>query len=493
MRLTTVQRDRAAGVLLGQACGDALGVPYEFGSARLGERAEMVGGGLGSYAPGEWSDDTQMAVCIARVAATGADLTSSGALDDVAAGFEGWYADGPADVGSQTSRVLTGPRRREGSSAERLRAASRALHERTGMTAGNGALMRTATVGLSHLGDARQTARSARAIAELTHADPLAGDSCVLWSEYVRRAVLDGEPQWRDALRLLPEERRAFWADRLDEAAGLERPGHFVRNGFTVTALQAATSAIMSTRPTRWARTRRAALQAAIRIGGDTDTVAAIAGGLLGAMHGVSALPARWRRIVHGWPGLQAAGLVALASSTAEGGGSAERWPSVERMEYRRPRGASVPVAVPHPHDPEVLLGTMADLRRVDELGVDAVVSLCRVGSRELARTRVAAADHVESWLVDSDDPAENAHLDFVLDDAAEAVRLLRSERKRVLLHCVAAQHRTPAVAVRYAVRLGHEPTQAAEAVAKALPTTEPTGLLWRTAVEPHRSASEAR
>jgi ADP-ribosyl-[dinitrogen reductase] hydrolase len=494
MRLTTAQRDRAAGVLLGQACGDALGVPYEFGSARLGARAEMVGGGLGPYAPGEWSDDTQMAVCIARVASTGADLTSPDALDDVAAGFEGWYADGPADVGSQTSCVLTAARRREGSSAERLRAASRALHGRTGMTAGNGALMRTAIVGLTELDDAHRTAGAARAVAELTHADPLAGDSCILWSEYVRRAVLDGEPQWRDALRLLPKERRAFWADRLDEAACVERPGHFGRNGFTVTALQAAMSAIMSTRAdTDGPEHVDAALQMAILIGGDTDTVAAIAGGLLGAMHGVSALPICWRRVVHGWPGLRAAGLVALASSTAQGGGSTERWPNVERMEYRGWRGASVPVAVPHPHDSEVLLGTMADLRRVDDLGVDAVVSLCRVGSRELAGTRVAAADHVECWLVDSDDPAENAHLEFVLDDAAEAVRLLRSEGKRVLLHCVAAQHRTPAVAVRYAVRLRHESMRAAEAVLRALLTTDPTGLLWRTACDPAAPSSAVR
>ena len=65
------QSDRIEGVLLGAACGDALGVPYEFGSAPLapGEVPRMVGGGLGPYAPGEWSDDTQMAVVIARVAA----------------------------------------------------------------------------------------------------------------------------------------------------------------------------------------------------------------------------------------------------------------------------------------------------------------------------------------------------------------------------------------------------------------------------------------
>ncbi len=63
MKIDAATTDRAAGVLLGQACGDALGVPYEFRTPPgPGELAEMKGGGLGPYAPGEWSDDTQMAV-----------------------------------------------------------------------------------------------------------------------------------------------------------------------------------------------------------------------------------------------------------------------------------------------------------------------------------------------------------------------------------------------------------------------------------------------
>src|SRR5437764_13075570 len=86
-----VQRDRMAGVLLGAACGDALGVPYEF-APRLAadQEPEMAGGGLGPYDPGEYSDDTQMAVCIAQVAASGADLREDDALDRIAAGFLPW-------------------------------------------------------------------------------------------------------------------------------------------------------------------------------------------------------------------------------------------------------------------------------------------------------------------------------------------------------------------------------------------------------------------
>ena len=69
MNLTTpAQTDRAAGVLVGQAIGDALGVPYEFGTARLDAETgpQMIGGGLGNYAPGEWSDDTQMAEALSE-------------------------------------------------------------------------------------------------------------------------------------------------------------------------------------------------------------------------------------------------------------------------------------------------------------------------------------------------------------------------------------------------------------------------------------------
>ena len=75
MPIRPITVDRAAGVLLGQACGDALGVPYELAAPPVGE-AVMKGGGLGPYEPGEWSDDTQMTLCVARVAADGLDLST---------------------------------------------------------------------------------------------------------------------------------------------------------------------------------------------------------------------------------------------------------------------------------------------------------------------------------------------------------------------------------------------------------------------------------
>lgn len=296
--------DRAAGCLVGQAYGDALGVPYEYGSRPLDDAAALLGGGLGDYQPGEWSDDTQMAVCVAQ-AALGADLSSEAGLDAVAERFEDWYAGHPADVGVQTATVLRDAELLAGNPAARLRAAARALHERSGRTAGNGALTRTAPVALARHGDPSAIAVAARAVAELTHPDPLAGDSCVLWCLAID-AALHGEPSDPAAqVGALPAERREQWTAWILAADGAT-PSTFAENGFTVTALQAA-----------WAGIRAApdflgAINAAIHAGGDTDTVAAIAGSLAGAAYGLAAFHDERMARVHGWPGLTADDLAGI-------------------------------------------------------------------------------------------------------------------------------------------------------------------------------------
>jgi ADP-ribosyl-[dinitrogen reductase] hydrolase len=306
--------DRAAGVLLGVACGDALGAGYEFGSAPLPPASEpvaMIGGGLGNFAPGEWTDDTAMTVAVAEVAATGADLRGEAALDAVAAGFARWFAGGPPDVGIQTRRVLAAAGR--AATARDVRAAADRLHAETGRTAGNGSLMRTAPVALAHLGDDAALAAAATAVSRLTHPDPLAGEACVLWCVAIDRAVAaDRVDGVRDGLALLPADRRGYWSDRLAEAER-QPPGSFADNGFCVSALQAAYAAVLS------APGLVAGLEAAVRVGGDTDTVAAIAGALLGARWGAAAIPAGWRAAVHGWPGLRAADLSALALAALPG------------------------------------------------------------------------------------------------------------------------------------------------------------------------------
>lgn len=305
--------DRAAGALLGVACGDALGVPYEFAAPPgPGEDAAMRGGGLGAFAPGEWSDDTDLTAVVALVAAGGTDLRDERALDRVAAGFGAWFAHGPADIGVHTRALLgtVGP----SPTAATLRAAAAGLHAETGRTAGNGALMRTAAVALAHLDDPQATAAAARAVSDLTHADPLSAEACVLWCAGVGGAVRDATLTGvRDGVGLLPAGRRDAWISFLDEAeAG--PPGRFRPNGYVVTALQAAWSAVHATPPDGPGHLA-ATLHAAVRVGDDTDTVAAIAGALVGARWGASAVPAGWRAAVHGWPGLTGEDLAGLGAA----------------------------------------------------------------------------------------------------------------------------------------------------------------------------------
>ena len=84
----TSYNDRVEGVLLATAAGDALGAPYEFKPPRGPElEVAMVGGG--GWERGEWTDDTSMAIAIAEVAATGADLRESAAQDAI---VQRWYA-----------------------------------------------------------------------------------------------------------------------------------------------------------------------------------------------------------------------------------------------------------------------------------------------------------------------------------------------------------------------------------------------------------------
>jgi ADP-ribosylglycohydrolase len=288
------------------ACGDALGAAYEFGPPLADDvPVGMVGGGPFGWAPGEWTDDTQMAVVLLeageRAAALGRTLLDL--LDDVALGWASWSRSA-ADVGAQTRSVLAAASRHGPPTAAGLSTAATAHHERTGRSGGNGSLMRTAPVALAYLCDVRGLVRAARTVGALTHHDPEAGDACVLWCAAIRHAVLTGGLDARAGLDLLPAERRETWAARLVEAEGRD-PASYASNGWVVEALQAAWSAISRTRvpasPASPDHLRRA-LEAAVRGGGDTDTVAAIAGALLGARYGAAAIPAEWLDVVHGWP-----------------------------------------------------------------------------------------------------------------------------------------------------------------------------------------------
>jgi hypothetical protein len=341
--------------------------------------------------------------------------------------------------------------------------------------------MRTGPVALAYLEDPEGLDAAARAISAMTHHDPEAGEACALWCHAIRHAVLHGTLDGlRWAVADLPPERAEVWSQRLDEAEA-NPPAHFEHNGWVVQALQAAWSAIVRTPvpvddPANGsfpAQHLRLALEAAVRGGNDTDTVAAIAGSLLGARWGASAIPLAWQRKVHGWPGLRARDLIRLGLITARGGHSdGAGWPGGATFDYTSFSGSGAYAR--HPNDAGVHLGGVGLLGDLPG-SVDAVVSLCRLGAEEVPAAGVAAGDHVEVWLIDSPDPEANPNLDFVLDQAAGTVAALRAEGCEVLLHCVQAQSRTPAVAALHAVRSAGLPLREALAdVADALPEADP-------------------
>ncbi|MGW6938695.1 ADP-ribosylglycohydrolase family protein [Streptomyces xanthophaeus] len=304
--------DRAVGAVLGSAVGDALGAPYEFGPAgQLTARGQEMRGG-GGWDPGEATDDTQMAVLV------GESLLECGGLElpDVFARFRQWAAGEPKDIGLQTEDVLTN------GAAWDLAAA---LHFQVNLrAAGNGSLMRAATSAVHFAPAGRQgTMDAARRIAALTHGDRAAWEGTALLHELVRVA-LDGA----DPLAALPAALDAVHPDHRERYGRVLAPDWHPDlapefNGAVWPCLGSAVWALRTT--TGFVQ----AVRAAVDLGGDTDTVAAVTGMLAGARYGQAAVPEQWTGPLHvPLPGfgdrvLDADDLAALAQRLAEAGSAA--------------------------------------------------------------------------------------------------------------------------------------------------------------------------
>ncbi len=332
--------DRIRGALLGLAVGDALGTTYEFErlaqpaypELATGPAADVVGGGPFDLPAGAVTDDTQMAVCLAR------SLAEAGALDvdDLGRRYVAWSAHA-FDIGNQTSAAL---RRIEAGADARAAGlevwrASPAHHR----PAGNGSLMRTAPIGVAYATrDRVELIDAALADSLITHADPRCAIACAVFDSAIAVALGHDDAATRAtamhdaALAAVPiatERLRAQWDgdDRAEISGGatmadlelarsddplpagqgldgrslpravsaaerrcgsidLYRTAGFVRVAFRL--------AFWHLRTASW----RAALVDVASRGGDADTNAAITGALLGARDGASAIPAAWRERV---------------------------------------------------------------------------------------------------------------------------------------------------------------------------------------------------
>lgn len=304
--------DRARGALLGTAVADALGAGYEF-KAPLTRDIPVTFKASGSLAAGEYTDDTAQTVAIA-IAASRSELAES--LDEVAREFFRWYDEDGRGIGIQTEKIFSKVSKR--SSAEALYNESIAFLDTHDKAAGNGSLMRTAAVALPYLSNPQLLGAVASDISALTHADLDCREACMIWSKAIRHAILfenfDGVQL---AINELPAFRQTFWNDLFDEAERANDVSDFSNNGWVIHAIQAAYKAIVST-DNGTPEHLVLGIEEAVRCGNDTDTVAAIAGALLGARWGYSAIPKNWLSVIHGWPEFREADLVALADSITE-------------------------------------------------------------------------------------------------------------------------------------------------------------------------------
>ncbi|WP_455991014.1 ADP-ribosylglycohydrolase family protein [Methylorubrum extorquens] len=270
-------RDRAHGALLGLAVGDALGTTLEFTRRDTQPlHTEMTGGGPFDLKPGEWTDDTAMALALAD------SLISCSGINphDLAARFVSWWQDGAYsstktcfDIGLTTRDAL----------ARFVRTGDPYAGSTDPRTAGNGSLMRLAPVALFALHDARAD-QLARDQSRITHAAPQAVEACALFVQLLREAIL-GQP---DVLRP-----RAWSGDPAITAiaAGSWHPktrDEIRSSGYVLHTLEAAIWAVGTT------TNFEDALILAVNLADDADTVGAVTGQLAGALYGASAIPERW-------------------------------------------------------------------------------------------------------------------------------------------------------------------------------------------------------
>jgi ADP-ribosylglycohydrolase len=460
-----VQRDRAVGAVLASAAGDALGAPHEFGQPLAVDVAlDMAGGGHLGWAPGEWTDDTQTALAILQPLADG--VAQDQLLGEVGDGLLAWMSSRPRDVGGQTRAALS-EALRSGNPLTEVTAAWQGSHPKS---AGNGSLMRTGPLGLLDL-PRDDLAKLAGSMSALTHAADDAVEACILWTDAIHRSIhapttAPSGQDWfdlvADGITLLPADHRELWRGRLD-ACVTSTPEVFRPNGWVVSGLQAALSSLIHTDvPTEQpCRHLRLSIERAVRIGDDTDTVAAITGSLAGARWGATAVPLEWRRGLHGRktyaePSLLGAELEALARLAADNGQNDPiGWPGIDSLiPYYQSRFPSAPLVVEV--DDGLTVGNVHAL--ADQLPqTDVVVSLCRMGRSDVP-------DHLEHHVVGLIDThrGDNPNLEFVLTDTADLVADRVAAGKRVFVHCVMAQNRTPTIAAAYLVRsFGLDPGEA--------------------------------
>ena len=273
-------RSRAIGALLGPAIGDAVGTTLEFRPRdSYPKLTDMVGGGPFSLKPGEWTDDTAMALAFADSLATYSDLDEK----DLMGRFVQWHEHGTYsctghcfDIGITTRQALS----RWKKSGDPFAGST------DPMTAGNGSLMRLAPVAVRHFRDRNRLRDVAARQSRTTHGAAEAVDACVVYAEAITDAI-EGHPRSEVLSARLTPAAGAIAAIMAGSWRGRSRPA-IRASGYVTHSLEASFWSLGRT-----ASYRDAVLTAA-NLGENADTTAAITGQLAGAIYGLSGISPEW-------------------------------------------------------------------------------------------------------------------------------------------------------------------------------------------------------
>ena len=282
VQMADVRLDRLRGCLLGLAVGDAVGTAVEFKArGSFTPLTDMVGGGPFGLRPGQWTDDTSMALCLA------ASLIASNGFnaEDQARRYLRWRDQGYMssngvcfDIGGTVSRALSSYE----ASGDPFAGSN---HPRS---AGNGSIMRLAPVPMFYAADREQAVHFAAESSRTTHGAAECLDACRLLSSMLCAAFEGGSKasvlHGHDGLALTEPKIAA-----LAEGDYRDKPVADIRgSGYVVESLEAALWCF------HHMDSFEDAVLAAANLGDDADTTAAVCGQLAGAYYGIGGIPARW-------------------------------------------------------------------------------------------------------------------------------------------------------------------------------------------------------
>jgi ADP-ribosyl-[dinitrogen reductase] hydrolase len=279
-RSTPAIQDRSRGALLGLAVGDAIGTTLEF--ARRDSKPPvtgMVGGGPFQLKPGQWTDDTAMALALADSLLANPNLDAT----DLMRRFVAWHRKGEYsctgrcfDIGVTTRQAL----------ARFEQDGNPFAGSRDPMSAGNGSLMRLSPVAIRHWQDRAALADVAARQSQTTHAALEAVAACVAFADMLADAIA-GQSKTEVLGATRNSNAPAIAAIVGGSWRGKARDA-ISSSGYVAHSLEAALWCVGRTSDFA------SAVLLAANLGDDADTVAAITGQLAGALYGASGIPAEW-------------------------------------------------------------------------------------------------------------------------------------------------------------------------------------------------------